>query len=269
MSLASLADKLIAILRRDLLTAARYRSGFLINAGGAAAELAAFYYLARAVGPGFHPDGVDYFLFLLVGTGFYTFLVTGIHSFLQTVQEAQSTGTLEVLMTTATPAPALMFMGAISAFFASAAQFLFYVVAGLLLFRGSLPTPNLFACLLVFSLSLAIAAAFGTLAASLQLSIQKGSAVLWLLGSGTWFLTGTLFPVSTLPKPLRVISELIPITHSLDGMRLALLEGAPLSMLHREIGLLALFACTLLPASLWFFAHCLRSARLQGTLSCY
>ena len=55
MKLAQLLDKTAAIVRRDLLTAIRYRTGFLITAAGAAAELAAFYYLSRAIGPGFAP----------------------------------------------------------------------------------------------------------------------------------------------------------------------------------------------------------------------
>ena len=89
MSVLSLADKTAVIVRRDLLTAVRYRTGFLLNAAGAITELAAFYYLSRAVGPGFRPDGLEYFSFLLVGTGFYTFLLMGVHAFLQTVQEAR------------------------------------------------------------------------------------------------------------------------------------------------------------------------------------
>jgi hypothetical protein len=36
-------DKMSAIARRDLLTAVRYRTGFLTTAAGALAELAAFY----------------------------------------------------------------------------------------------------------------------------------------------------------------------------------------------------------------------------------
>ena len=91
-------DKLRVVLRRDLLTALRYRSGFALTIAGAIVELAAFFYLSRAIGPGFRPDGVDYFSFLLVGTGFYTFLVMSVNSFFSTVQEAQQTGTLEVLM---------------------------------------------------------------------------------------------------------------------------------------------------------------------------
>ena len=73
MSVVSLVDKTVVIVRRDLLTAVRYRTGFLLNAAGAITELAAFYYLSRAVGPGFRPEGLEYFSFLLVGTGFYAF----------------------------------------------------------------------------------------------------------------------------------------------------------------------------------------------------
>src|SRR5207253_10441481 len=105
-----LREKMADMLRRDRLSARRYRNGFLLTAFASAAELASFYFLARAIGPGFRPEGVEYFPFLLVGTGFYTFLIMGIHSFVLIVQEAQHTGTLEVLMTTSTPAPVLIFM---------------------------------------------------------------------------------------------------------------------------------------------------------------
>jgi len=269
MNISGLADKTVAICRRDLLTAVRYRSGFLLTAAGAVAELAAFYYLARAIGPGFRPDGLDYFPFLVVGTGFYTFLIMGIHSFLDTVQEAQQTGTLEVLMTTATPPPVMVLLSAMSAFSRQASQFVLYLAAGIMIFRGSLPAPSMAGAFAIFVLSLMIAIAIGMMAAALQLAMQKGSAILWLMGSIAWLMTGTLFPVTTLPKPLRRISEFIPITHALDGMRSALLQGASISTLSREIGILALFCLTLLPLSLVLFSLSLSHARREGTLSCY
>lgn len=128
---------------------------------------------------------------------------------------------------------------------------------------------NLPGCVVIFALSLTIAVAIGILAAALQLAIQKGSALVWMLGSGAWFMTGTLFPVATLPLPLRVVAELIPITHSLDGMRLALLQAADWPVLARQIAILALFSLILLPFSLAVFSYTLRRARLQGTLSFY
>lgn len=269
MNPAKLLDKMRAIVRRDLLIAIRYRTGFAITTLGALTEMAAFYYLSRAVGPGFRPDGMDSFAFLLVGTGFYTFLVVGINSFLTTVQEAQQTGTLEVLMTTATPPPVLVFLSAMSSFAGKTLTMLFYIAGGLILFRVPVHNPNIAGCAVVFLLSIGIAVAIGIMAAAVQLAIQKGSAVVWLLGSAVWFLTGTLFPVSVLPKALRSLSVLIPITHSLEGMRMALLRGASFPLLSREIAILSAFCVVLLPLALIVFSRTLRRARLNGTLSFY
>jgi ABC-2 type transport system permease protein len=266
MSVASLLDKTVVIARRDLLTAIRYRTGFLLSAVGALTELAAFYYLSRAVGPAFRPEGLEYFSFLLVGTGFYTFLLMGVHAFLQTVQEAQQTGTLEVLTTTSTSPPVLVFLSAMSAFAANTITLLFYLGAGFLF--GAPLHPNLTASIAVFLLSVIIAVAIGLIAAALQLAIQKGSAVVWAVGS-IWFLTGTMFPVQTLPKTLRGLAQLIPITHSLEGMRLALLEGASLNRVRYELIVLVGFAALLVPVSLMAFSWTLRRARMQGTLSFY
>lgn len=268
MTVEGLFDKTVAIAKRDWLTAIRYRTGFFITILGAAAELAAFYYLAHAIGPAFRPDGIDYFPFLLVGTGFYTFLVTGINAFLVIIQEAQQTGTLEVLMTTSTPPPVLLFLSALSAFAGSTLQLIFYIGAGLLITDFPFH-PHLVASLIIFVLSLIIAVAFGMFAASLQLAIQKGSALVWLLGSGAWFLTGTLFPVSTLPQPLWRLAQWIPITHALSAMRMALLQGVNPAGLGREIAILVLFCAVLLPLGLWIFSRTLRAARRAGTLSFY
>jgi ABC-2 type transport system permease protein len=269
MKVALLLDKMGALLRRDLLTAIRYRTGFLMTGTGGLIQLAAFYYLSRAIGPGFRPGNVDYFSFVLVGTGFYAFLVMGINSFLRVVQEAQETGTLEIMMTTATPAPVLVLLSAVSAFAGNALQLIFYMGAGWLLLGAPFAHPNLGGCGLVLVLSLIIAVAIGTLAAALQLAFQKGSAMLWVFSSGAWFMTGTLFPTGILPSPLRLLSHLIPITHAIDAMRLALLQGASFSLLSGEIGILGIFCLILLPSSLVVFSRTLRYARQNGTLSFY
>jgi len=266
--MASWLDKLYAILKRDLLTAMRYRTGFTLAFAGTLAELAAFFYLSRAVGPSFRPEGHEYFPFLLVGTGFYTFLVVGVNAFLTTVEEAQRHGTLEVLMTSATAPTTLLLLSAISAFAASTLNLLLYLAAGFVIFGAGFQA-NVSATLIVFCLSLLLAVSIGVFAAALQVATQRGSAVIWLLSSGLWFLTGTMFPVSSLPKQLRYLSEAVPITHALRGMRMAVLEHASLGTLAQEVGWLTLFCVVLLPSSLWVFALTLRRARVQGTLSFY
>jgi ABC-2 type transport system permease protein len=266
MSLVSLLDKAAVIVRRDALTAIRYRAGFALGAAGAISELAAFYYLSRAVGPDFRPEGVEYFSFLLIGTGFYTFLLMGVHAFLDAVQQAQQTGTLEVLMTTSTSPPVLIFLSALSAFVVNTATLAFYLIMGLVF--GAPLHANVTASIVVFLLSILLAVAIGLLAAAVQLAIQKGSAVVWALGS-VWFLTGTMFPVHVLPRWLRAVSAMIPITHSLDAMRMSLLEGLSLGQITSKLAILTAFVVILLPASLAFFSWTLRRARVQGTLSFY
>jgi ABC-2 type transport system permease protein len=265
-SIATFLDKTRVIVRRDALTAIRYRVGFLLGGVGAITELAAFFYLSRAVGPDFRPEGVSYFSFLLIGTGFYTFLIMGVHAFLQTVQEAQQDGTLEVLMTTSTSPPVLVFLSAMSAFVMNTVTLAFYLIMGLVF--GAPLNANVTGSIAVFLLSILLSVAIGLIAAAVQLVIQKGSAVVWALGS-IWFLTGTLFPVGTLPVWLRRLSALIPITHALDAMRMALLQGVSMRELAGKLGILTLFVAVLLPASLAVFSWALRRARQEGTLSFY
>src|SRR5271170_1923005 len=156
--MTSTLDKLLAILRRDLLTAIRHRSGFILAVAGVFIELAAFYFLSRAVGPGFRPDGVEYFPFLMVGTGMYTFFVMSAQAFLSAVQEAQQTGTLEVLMTTSTAPAELVVLSSISAFAGNLLNLLVYLFAGVAVFRASIHG-NVLSCIVVLILSLAIALA--------------------------------------------------------------------------------------------------------------
>lgn len=266
--MSSTLDKLHAILRRDLLTAIRHRSGFVVTLVGVFTELAAFYFLSRAIGPGFRPNGVEYFPFLLVGTGVYTFFVMSAQAFLSAVQEAQQTGTLEVLMTTSTAPAELVILSSISAFAGNLVNLLVYLFAGVAVFRASIHA-NFFSCLAVLIFSLVMALALGIAAATLQVAFQKGSALLWLLGSGLWFLSGTMFPIQSLPRPLELLARAVPLTYAIDGMRRALLEGQSLMAMAPTLAVLAGFGVVLLPLALVGLSLSLRRARQDGTLSFY
>jgi ABC-2 type transport system permease protein len=266
--MTSTLDKLYAILRRDLLTAIRHRSGFVVTLTGVFTELAAFYFLSRAIGPGFRPDGIQYFPFLLVGTGVYTFFVMSAQAFLNAVQEAQQTGTLEVLMTTSTAPAELVILSSISAFAGNLVNLLVYLFAGVAVFRAGVHA-NLYSCAAVMLCSLAIALALGIVAATLQVAFQRGAALLWLLSSGVWFLSGTMFPVESLPRPLELLARAIPLTYAIDGMRRALLDGQPLAAIAPTLLILAIFGAILLPLALACLSLSLRRARQNGTLSFY
>jgi ABC-2 type transport system permease protein len=189
-------------------------------------------------------------------------------AFLSSVQEAQQTGTLEVLMTTSTAPAELVILSSISAFAGNLVNLLVYLLAGVAVFRASIHA-NFFSCVAVLVLSLAIALALGIVAATLQVAFQKGSALLWLLGSGLWFLSGTMFPIQTLPRPLELIARAIPLTYAVDGMRKALLEGQSMMTMAPTLAVLGCFAAILLPLALAGLSLSLRRARQNGTLSFY
>jgi ABC-2 type transport system permease protein len=266
--MTSVFDKLRAVLHRDLLTSIRHRSGFAMTLAGVLTELAAFYFLSRAIGPTFRPDGAAYFPFLMVGTGIYTFFVMSTQAFLNVVQEAQQTGTMEVLMTTSTAPDELVILSSLSAIGGKLLNLFIYLVAGVWIFRAAIH-PNFFSCLLVLVLCLTIALAVGIIAATLQVAFQKGSALLWLLGSGLWFLSGATFPVQSLPRPLQLLSHAIPITYAIDATRKALLDGLSVTAMAPTLAILAGFGVVLLPLALAGLSLSLRRARLHGTLSFY
>lgn len=261
-------DKLQAILRRDLLTAVRHRAGFAVILVGLLTQLAAFYFLARAIGPGFRPGGVEYFPYLLVGTGLYTFFVMSTQAFLSTIQEAQQTGTMEVLMTTSTAPVELVILSSVSAFAGNLVNFAVYVLAGVALFRAPVRV-DVFAIVAVLVLSLVIALALGLAAAAMQISFQRGSAVLWLLSSGLWFLSGAMFPIEKLPQPFLVLAHWFPLYYAIEGMRGALLEGQSVRAIGGSLGALLGFGVVLLPLALGGLSFSLRRARQNGTLSFY
>jgi ABC-2 type transport system permease protein len=267
--LLRLLDKFTAFLRRDLLIGFRYRSGLALAVAGGLLEIAGLYYLSRAIGPAFRPEGMDSYPFLLVGTGLYTFLLMGVSSFLSTIQEAQQAGTLEVLLTTPSGGSMVLLLSAISSLAGKGLTFSLYLAAGLVLAGFHFGHGSLFPACIVLLLSLAIAAALGMGTAALQLLTQKGSAILWLLGSAVWMLAGAMFPITVLPRWLQALSLAIPMTHSLTAMRLALFSTGSPAGLMKEIVMLAGFVTLLLPLSLLLFEKALCHARLSGSLSYY
>ena len=261
-------DKLLAILRRDLLIAIRYRAGFVTSVVGLLTQVAAFFFLARAIGPSFRPGGVEYFPFLLVGTGLYTFFVLSTQAFVSTVHEAQTTGTIEVLMTTSTAPAELIVLSSVSTFAGKLANLAIYLFAGIALFGAPIHV-NVLSSLIVLATSVAIAMALGIAAASVQVILQKGAAFVWLLGSVVWFLSGAMFPVESLPHWLMVVARWIPLTHAIEGMRMALLQGYTVSAMKTTLGVLVVFSLVLLPLALSGLSLSLRRARQNGTLSFY
>jgi ABC-2 type transport system permease protein len=128
---------------------------------------------------------------------------------------------------------------------------------------------NILSASLVLAFSILTFVAFGVLSAATILWLKKGDPLAWILGGMGALIGGAYFPVEVLPDWLQKISWLVPITYSLDALRLTLINGYPLEKVAGQTLTLGLITVITLPASLIFFAAMVRKGRFEGTLTQY
>jgi ABC-2 type transport system permease protein len=72
-----------------------------------------------------------------------------------------------------------------------------------------------------------------------------------------------------LPVWLQRVANLVPLTHALDGMRFALLQGHSVDQLLAVIVKLAAFAVVLLAGGIFTFNRAVELAKRTGSLTEY
>jgi ABC-2 type transport system permease protein len=263
--------KILAFFRRDLAIARSYRTLFLIELLEALFGVATFYYLSRFVESTqlarALPQGGSYFAFALVGFAFFDYLGVSLSAFDQSLEEARRNGTLEALLVTETPLPVILAGSAIYPFVLMALRTAVYLCWGIFLFDFPARHANWLGAVAVLLFSILAFSGLGIMSASYLLLFKRGNPAKWMVLSISGFVGGMMYPVSVLPGWLQTVSRLVPVTYSLEGMRAALLGGAPLSALWPALRALLIFAAVLLPLSLVVFSWALRRTKITGTLT--
>jgi ABC-2 type transport system permease protein len=178
-------------------------------------------------------------------------------------------GTLEAEI--ATPAAPWMVLGAppMYEFGVAALRSAAYLVAATVLLGLDLHHANWVSLALAVPLVIAAFSGLGLLAAGTTMLVRRLNPVALVIGSLSVFLSGVLYPVTVLPGWLRAVGKLLPLTHTLNVLRGALLIGASPAALADSFIALVVFAGVLAPIGAGVFAFALRRARLDGSLSHY
>jgi ABC-2 type transport system permease protein len=262
--------KIGCLFLRDLVIARSYRIMFLFEMVETLFGVAAFYYLARFIEvPAFsksQPAG-GYFAFAVVGFAFFDYLTVALNAFDQSLEEARRNGTLEYLLVTQTSLPVILAGSAIYPFILLSLRTTVYLGWAVLLFKFPVSQANWAGAILVLAASVLAFAGLGVLSASYALLFKRGNPVKWLFLGVAGLVSGVMYPVTVLPTPLQWLARLVPVTYSLQGMRLALLQQASISSLWPNLRALLLFAVVLLPVSLAVFSWALRRTKISGTLT--
>lgn len=258
-----------AFVVRDVKAELSYRLAFTFQLAGLLWMLAAFWFLARMIGPGvpqLERYGGDYFSFVLLGFAPLEFLRVGVMGFSGSIREAQAHGTLEALLVTRSGMPTIVF-GSVAYPYLRAA-----VRAGLLVAIGVLAAPattsmDVPAALAFFALAMPCFGAIGIISASFVMVFKKGDPISLLFLGTSWIVSGLLFPTTALGR-FEPVSRALPLTYAIEGVRQAAL-GRGLSELWPEAAILAIFCAFLVPVAAWSFRAAVDRARRDGTVTHY
>ena len=265
--------RLAAFLRRDLRLELSYRFSLVLHYLGIVAHILTFYYIGRLFtvegSPWLARYGGSYFPFVLLGIAFSGFLGFGLSGFSSALRIEQYYGTLEALLATPTPAWQVVVMATLSGYVETSLETLIYLGAGGLLLGVDFTHAAWLSAAVVTVLSISAFSALGILAGSFILVFKRGDPINWLMGTLSQFLGGVYFPIAVLPTWLQTGAKLLPVTHGLEAMRRALLEGASLADLRSPLLILAAFSAAGWPLALGAFHIALQSARRRASLSHY
>jgi len=269
----TLLRKAVAFVKRDYRIESGYKANFFMTIFQSLSLLVFFYFLGRLITPGNSADlgvfGGRYFPYAVIGLAFARYFDLTLKMFSESIRNAQMTGCLEAMLSSQTGCVSIVLMSSLYALLSGAVQLLLILVAGVIAFGVDLSRMNVMATLLVLALSIAIFVGFGVLSAATVVWLKKGDPITWILGGFGSVLGGAYFPIDVMPAWMQKVSLIIPITYSLDALRLTMLKGYSVSLIAKPVTTLAGIAVILLPASIALFAAAVRNGRKEGTLMQY
>ena len=131
------------------------------------------------------------------------------------------------------------------------------VIVILVMSRFVLAVPiagSLFLILSVSALYILLSLSLGLIisnVSSTQLAALLGAAMVLLVPS--LMLSGLIYPVSSMPWILQVLSNVVPATHYISVIRKLMIMGVGLEQVAREVGILLLFTAVLLTVAFLTF----------------
>lgn len=264
-------NKFLAFTQRGFLLASSYRLNFLGTYLGGVLLIVFFAVLQKLFGT--HPPAIaqygDYFTFLLIGGIFARYLSFGMRHFGRELEHEMVAGTLEPMLVTATSS-VLVLLGpslwvAVEGLLLMLIQFLVGAVA----FAADFSRADWPAALAIGAVSLSALSAWGVLSAAFMLLFKRADPLSWLVDVTIFLLAGVYFPISLLPFWLQVPAYLLPLSYSLEALRLALMRGQHIGDLAGYVGILLIFNAALIPISLLAFRSALVRVKRSGSLGHY
>jgi ABC-2 type transport system permease protein len=140
------------------------------------------------------------------------------------------------------------------------------MLAGAVLLGADFARADWLAALNLGGLAVLAMGAWGLLSAAFVLVFKRADPLSWLADVTLYMFAGVYFPIDVLPPVLKPIAYALPLSHALEGLRLALMQGETLAQLGRYALILLAFDLALAPLAAWAFSAALRHVRRTGSL---
>jgi ABC-2 type transport system permease protein len=207
----------------------------------------------------------DYMSFVLLGTVLSNFILTVFWGMGYALKQDMDAGVLESNWLTPVSRLQILVGRTLTSLLTTAINSaIMLIVAGALF--GFKPTGNTLAAFLTAIPMLVGLYGFGFAFAALVLLMREANTLIDVSSFLVQGLSGTSFPVQSLPSWLVPVAMALPLTYGLDAVRGWLLHTKTILPINMEIGLLVIFMFVMLWFGSWVFYRVERRVRTLGTL---
>ena len=214
------------------------------------------------------PSTVSYtVLYLLVGTIAWRFLGIIFENIGEVIAWERWEGTIE--QTFMSPVPRFThLLGMCGATLVRATAFSVAILGAVTLFVPvDLSRANVLSALVLLAVGALAFVGLGIESASFPLLwTEKGLQMAYIVQAVVLLVSGVYYPISVLPGWMQVLATISPATYVIDGMRLALLEGADLITLWPKVWPALVVGVVSVPLGLRLFVAVERYAKRTGRL---
>ena len=261
-----------ALFRASLLSAVSYRLQLLFSLVSLLATIVPMYFVSGALQPtmagSIAAEGGHYFGFLVVGTAALLVAQAATTAFPGAIGGGVASGTLEAMLVTPAPLPAIL-SGLVSyGMLWSLARVAVLLASGALL-GVAYDLAAVPGALLVLALLVAAYAGFGLVLAAMTLAFRTTGPLPAIILAGTTLLGGVYYPTHVIPSWIQELSTVVPMTYGLRAARRMVLDGAAFDAVLPDVVALAGFALLSLAVGAAAFDIALRHARRAGSLGRY
>ena len=264
--------KLAAIVRRDFLIAASYRTSMAFSVVSLLTVVVPLYFIAQAVqplaGPAIASEGESYFAFVILGMVAFQFASTGVTAIPAALASSLRTGTFEALLGTPTRLSTLLAGFTAYPFLWTVLRIVALIGVGQILGAG-FQLERLPLAILVCVLIAVAYVPFGLLGGALLVLTRTTGPLPTAVLMASMFLGGVYYPTHVIPSWLASVSGVVPLTYGLRALRQLLSTDVSPAAVAADLGYLGMLTVVFLALNAIVLHLALGHARRAGTLAQY